>query len=127
MAYFNFNRLISKYSREFTVIVNSGGEYDAKGDWVDGEKREITMTGAIMAMSESKVYNSNGAYTSKDKVLYMTEPLSDALFDCDVKFLGNVYKIDSTVEADDADFTGVYHYILKWVSVFEETEAAQDD
>ncbi len=127
MAYFNFNRLISKYSREFTVIVNSEGEYDAKGDWVDGEKREITMTGAIMAMSESKVYNSNGAYTSKDKVLYMTEPLSDALFDCDVKFLGNVYKIDSTVEADDADFTGVYHYILKWVSVFEETEAAQDD
>ena len=127
MAYFNFNRLISKYSREFTVIVNSEGEYDAKGDWVDGEKREITMTGAIMAMSESKVYNSNGAYTSKDKVLYMTEPLSDTLFDCDVKFLGNVYKIDSTVEADDADFTGVYHYILKWVSVFEETEAAQDD
>lgn len=126
MANFNFNKLISKYSREFTVIVDSEGDYDAKGDWQDGEKRETTMTGAIMAMSERKVYNSNGAYTSKDKVLYMTEPLDNALFDCDIKFLGNIYKIDSAVEADDAEFTGVYHYILKWVSVFEE-EAGQND
>lgn len=126
MANFNFSRLIGKYSREFTVIVNSEGEYDAKGDWTDGEKQEITMTGAIMAVSENKVYNSNGAYALKDKVLYMTEPLNNALFDCHVKFRGNVYKIDGAVESDDADFTGVYHYVLKWVSALDE-EAAQDD
>lgn len=127
MKYFNFDRLIRKYSRDFTVAVKSKGAYDAKGDWIDGAVNEVKMSGAIMALAESKVNNSNGAYTTKDKALYMTSPIDNALLGAEVIFYGDTYTIESVTGLSDAEFTGVYHYIMKWVSVFDDKEVSQND
>lgn len=127
MRYFNFDRLIRKYSRDFTVVVKNEGAYDAKGDWIEGATQEVKMTGAVMALAENKVNNSNGAYTMKDKALYMTGPIDRALLGAEIIFCGDTYVIESIIESADAEFTGVYHYVLKWVSVFDGKEASQDD
>lgn len=118
MTYFDFTRLIEKYTRPFTVILKSEGSYNAMGDWVDGENSEREMRGALMSMSERKIYNSNGLYTSKDKILHMTSPIENALLGAEVIFKENVYKVEEVKHADNEDFTGVYSYVLKWVSVF---------
>ena len=33
MAYFNFSRLIEKYSRDFIAVIQSEGHYDDSGEW----------------------------------------------------------------------------------------------
>lgn len=126
MTRFNFTRLIQKYSRTFTVITETAGYHDKKGDWVHGATTETMLTGAIMAMSERKVYNSNGVYTTKDKVLYMTKEIDNALIGAKVMFNGNTYSIEEAIGADDGVFTGVYNYTLKWVSAFEKGAVTDD-
>ena len=118
MRYFNFSRLISKYSRPFTVAVRNKGAYDSKGDWAAGEPEYTEINGAIMAVSQRKVYNSNGVYTALDKSLYMTSPIDKALLQAEIIFNDNVYKIEEVRGADNDVFTGVYNYILKHVSAF---------
>lgn len=118
MSYFNFSRLIAKYSRPFMVAVRSEGSYDSKGDWKEGEPIYTEINGAIMAISQRKVYNSNGIYTTLDKSLYMTSPIDKALLQAEIIFNDNVYKIEEVRGADNDVFTGVYNYILKYVSAF---------
>ncbi len=113
---FDFTDLISDYSNPFTVVVPDAG-YDEKGDWKsDGERRE-TLTGAIIAFKESKVFRSEGTITAKDKRLFMQQALPSALIGAEIEYRGQRYKIES--ELENAEFTGVYSYLLKWVSAFD--------
>ena len=89
MQYFNFSRLIRKYSRPFTCELKAEGTYDDLGEWVASENAVISMTGAILSVRDVKLYQQDGVYTDED-----------------------------STGADDAEFTGVYRYHLKWVSVF---------
>lgn len=118
MQYFNFTRLITKYSREFSCELKAQGYYDRLGEWVSGENSVVTMIGAVLSARDMKMYQPDGVYTEKDKILFMLSPIDNAMLGAEIIFCGNVYKIEDTTGCDDAEFTGVYTYRLKWVSVF---------
>ena len=118
MQYFNFRRLIEKYSSDFKAITLTGGDYDDYGKWVDGEIKEVTLTGAIISHRESKIYRSEGNLTAKDKRLFTLEPIEEALLHSKVIYEGDCFSIEDTTE--NAKFTGVYAYTLKFVSAFKE-------
>lgn len=117
MAFYNFSRLINKYSSEFTAITLSTGYYDDSGDWVDGETKEITLHGAIIKHRDTKIFKSNGTLTEQDRALFTLEPIEKALQGSQVVYNGNVYSIVDNLE--NAKFTGVYKYTLKYVSAFK--------
>lgn len=109
---YNFNRLIDKYSVDFTFISTSEGSYIG-GKYVEGEKAETTYRGAIVPISDSKIYQSGGVLTTKDRQLYMKVPVEKALTNAKIKFKGNVYKIEQETNFDD--YSNAYIYLLKWV------------
>lgn len=115
MAYYNFARLIQKYSSTFTLVSTSEGSYNDMGDYVPGETTEQELTGAIMDISESKLYRSEGTLTAKDKVLYMFNEVQN-LVGSHIAYNGNKYRVEK--ELENAKFTDVYEYTLKYVSAF---------
>lgn len=115
--YFDFSGLIREYSNQFTVITHTESSYDEAGDWQDGQETRTEMTGAIIAFKESKVFRSEGTITAKDKRLFMEEKLPDALIGAEAVYNGQKYMIES--ELENAEFTGVYSYMLRWVSAFD--------
>jgi hypothetical protein len=116
MAYFDFSQLINKYASEFTAIIPGERTLNESGDYVRGEPIEKTMTGAIISMRERRIIRSEGAYTSQDRALYMLEPLPDALKKAKIIYDGNEYRVES--ELENSKFTGVFSYVLKFVSAF---------
>lgn len=79
MKYFNFSRLIKKYSVEFTIeypgnASNSNDPlyYDDLGNYIGPElpSGPQPMTGALMPPSDRQVYNSGGRLTASDRLLY---------------------------------------------------------
>lgn len=118
MANFNFVRLVNKYSTEFTAIIPSKGYYNDAGDYVQDAEQEITLTGAIIAHRESKIFRSEGTITQQDRALYTLKPLENALQGAKVIYKGNTYRIGETL--DNGEFTGVWYYNLKYVSAFDE-------
>lgn len=124
MPYFNFERLIAKYSCEFTAIITSKGDYDDKGEWVNGESFEMPMTGAIIGFKESKVFRNEGTLTAKDKHLFMLKPFDSSWKSVVVIYKGEKYNVEA--ETDNADFTGFYSYVLKYVSAFDKRVKASD-
>lgn len=113
---YNFTRLIKKYSVNFTLVIPGEGKYIG-GKYTEGEAEEVSMSGAIIPMSESKVYQSGGTYTSKDRQLYMLSPVEKALEGGKVKYDGNIYSIET--ETDYKDYCDAAVYNLKWVSSFD--------
>ncbi len=120
MQYMNFEYLIRKYSREFTAVTYSEDGYNESGDLVKGGRIETTLNGAILSHRQSKLFRSEGTLTEQDRVLYMLTPLASALKGAEIIYKGNKYSIAS--ELENADFTGVYAYSLKFVSVFNEVK-----
>ncbi len=117
MQYFNFSSLIEQYSVDFKVLCESKGSYDDSGEYADGEITEYIFHGAIVAFSENKVYRSEGRLTSQDKLLIMQEPINKALHGAKVIHDNRQYRIEG--ELENAEFTGVYQYTLKYVSAFD--------
>lgn len=117
--YFDFSDLIRDYSTKFTVITHQDGGYDEKGDYQEKQEVRTEFTGAIIAFKESKVFRSEGKITAKDKRLFMEQALPDALVGASVEHDGQKYMIES--ELENAAFTGVYSYMLRWVSAFDKT------
>lgn len=115
--YFDFSGLISDYENPLTVITHTKAGYDEAGDWKGETEKRKEYTGAIIAFKESKVFRSDGKLTAKDKRLFMREALPDALIGASVEYRGQKYMIES--ELENAEFTGVYSYLLKWVSAFD--------
>lgn len=124
MQTFNFARLVKKYASEFTAITVAEGHYNSAGDYVKGETVEITDKGAIISFKESKIYRSEGTLTTMDKRLFSLKPIDNALIGCTVVYEGNIYKIEQGV--DNARFTGIYTYLLRYVSVFKMTDKEQN-
>jgi hypothetical protein len=116
MSYFNFSSLIRKYSCVFTAIIENEGEYDEQGDYRHGKTTEMQLTGAIISFAQRKVHRSEGKLSEKDMHLFMTEKLPRPLLGAEIVYKGNKYKVES--ETENADFTGVFSYVLKWVSAF---------
>ena len=113
--YFDFYDLINKYSTVFKAVVASEGNYNDTGEY-SCIKEERELTGAIIGISDGKLYRSAGTLTDKDKYLFMFEELP--LNDMEIVYKNNRYKVEEQVE--NAEFTGVYQYTLKYVSAFNE-------
>lgn len=111
--YFDFYDLINKYSCIFKAFIASKSNYDDVGEY-SCTKEEKAFTGAIIGISDSKIYRSAGTLTDKDKYLFMFEELP--LNDTEVIYKNNRYKVEEQVE--NAEFTGVYQYTLKYVNAF---------
>lgn len=120
-AYFDFSSLIRQHESSFKVISHKEIGYDEAGDWIEGREMRTTYTGAIIAFRESKVFRSEGKITAQDRRLYMLQPLPHALMGAEVIFKGRKYMIES--ELENAEFTGVYSYHLRYISAFEEVDA----
>ena len=114
--YFDFSSLIQDFENPFQVVTHTGSGYNAAGDWQEGQEKITELTGAIISFKESRILRSEGAITAKDKRLFMLQRLPDALIGAKVIYAGQEYKIES--ETENAEFTGVYSYLLRWVSVF---------
>lgn len=115
--YFDFSSLIADFANRFQVVTYTEKGYDSAGDWQEGNKKTTELTGAIVNFKESRLYRSDGSITTKDKRLFMQKRLPEALVGATVVYKGQTYKIDS--ELENAEFTGVYSYLLKWVSAFD--------
>ena len=113
--YFDFYDLIGKYSTSFTLVQEEKGQYDEKGDYVKGETVKTELTGAVMNIRDSKLYRSEGTLTSADKELYCFDKIEN-IVNAYVIWKDNKYKVETTEE--NAEFTGVYRYTLKYVSAF---------
>lgn len=121
---YDFSRLIRKYSSNFKAITLTAASFNDKGDFVKAEEQEINLQGAIISFKESKVYRSEGTLTTKDKRLFTLEPIAPYLQGSKVIYEGNVYSVENNTE--NAKFTGVYAYALKYVSAFKETRHEYD-
>lgn len=118
MKYFNFERLISKYSVEFDVYVPvSVGDYADNGEYIKSDNIKITVKGAILSLSEAKIYRSEGNLTANDRILFMTSDFDFELEGAFVVYNNKKYYIESMFE--NAEFTGVFQYNLKYVSAFK--------
>lgn len=120
MIYFHFERLIEKYSSEFTAILPPKGSYDDSGEYVQGEPEKVSLYGAILDISEKKIYNSNGTLTHKDKQLFIKGELTSNLIGAKVIYEDKQYSVEE--EAENCKFTGFSSYILKYVSAFGKGE-----
>ena len=115
--YFDFSGLIGDYSNTFVVVTHTDAGYDEAGNYQKGQEMRSEYSGAIIAFRESKVLRSEGAIKTKDRRLFMQERLPQALVGALVEYDGQKYRIES--ELENAEFTGVYSYLLKWVSAFD--------
>lgn len=113
MKLYNFKRLIEKYATSFQLIRESGGKY-VGGKWEAGEKMTEERRGAIIPMSDAKIYGSGGTYTTKDRELFLTKPLSEPLSEYRVIHKGDEYAIESGKNFED--FADVAVYTLKYQS-----------
>lgn len=123
MQLYNFKRLIRKYNSEFTLITLTDGYYDDAGDWIKGEAKETTLNGAVISFKESKIYRSEGTLTTNDRRLFTLEPVPNALKGTKAVVNGILYSIEDCTE--NAKFTGVYAYTLRYISAFNEKEKAK--
>lgn len=121
---YDFSRLVRKYGSNFKAITITGGFYNDSGDFEKEEKQELNLQGAIISFKESKIYRSEGTLTTKDKRLFTLEPITPHLQGSTVVYEGNVYSVEDNTE--NAKFTGVYAYTLKYVSAFKETRHEYD-
>lgn len=115
--YFDFSSLIKAYENPFEVLTYTEAGYDERGKWQEGKEQKKTLRGAIVGHRESKIFRADGAITAKDKRLFMLQPLPQALMGAKVVYKKQEYMIES--ELENAEFTGVYSYFLRWVRAFD--------
>lgn len=122
--YFNFERLIKKYSSLFESLTFLEGYYNESGDFICDDLVATDLQGAIINFAENRVYRSEGTLSAQDKRLFMLEPLDEALRTSKIVHDGNVFSITGCVE--NAVFTGVYAYTLKYISSFKDAYPKYD-
>ena len=116
MSLYDFTRLIQKYSVPFILVVSKEGRYES-GQWIPGETVEREMYGAIIPMSQNKIYQSGGTYTAQDRELYLPYPIPEPLDKLKVMHRGITYKVESMT--DYSLYADAAHYNLKVVSLFD--------
>lgn len=119
--YFDFRRLVKKYSTTFIAIIPSEispeNRYDDMGRYVESEPKRIELVGAILSHRQNKIFKAGGTITEQDKALYMLEPLENSLKGAEIIHESKRYSIGS--ELNNAEFTGVWAYNLKYCSAFD--------
>lgn len=116
MKLYRFTRLIKKYSVNFEILQNYGKYIN--GHWQNKKTEKKEGTGAIVPIDEKKIYQSGGSYGTKDKRLYTFEPINNPLENTKIVYKNDVYSVEQ--ETDYSDYSDVFVYLLKYVSVFNE-------
>ena len=102
-----------------TITSTIPGYYDDLGDWVPPGTNQVTeetaLMCAILPLKADFINGSGGVYTSRDREIYLYEPLQARQ---EITYKGVTYKVED--ELDTSDFSGVYIYTLKAVSSFAE-------
>ena len=119
MQYFHFERLIQKYSRSITVHVPADGEYK-DGRYESGKSKETKIVAAILSHAKNKQFQPGGSIETQDRILYTLQPIDKALIGAEISFEGNTYQISADRQTGNECFTGVYAYVLRWVSAFND-------
>lgn len=119
MQYFNFARLIKKYSTDFVAKIPSERYLDDAGDWQEAKPTDEMLRGAIISHRESKIFRSEGTLTGQDRALYMLYPLKNDLHGAKIVHENKVYSVGDLLT--NGKFTGIWAYTLKYVSAFKET------
>lgn len=112
MKLYNFKRLVRKYSVTFELTTKESGDY-IDGRYVEGETTTVSKTGAIVPMSQRKIYQSGGTLSTTDRQLYMLERIEEPLKNAVVTYKGKTYKIEE--DTDYTDYSDVSVYVLRWV------------
>lgn len=110
---YNFVDLIRRHSVPFELVSNSGGSY-IDGKWKNGLQTISARFGAIIPLPERKIYSSGGTYTSKDRNLFMSTPITSPLKETQVRYKGDLFNIEE--ETDYSDYSAAFIYVLRWVS-----------
>lgn len=117
---FDFSRLLKKYSVECQLIRESGGGSYVGGNWVPEPASDPeTVSGAVIPMTDHKIYQSGGTYTTQDRELITkTEiPLEPAAY---IIYHDGKYHVES--ENDYSEYAGFHDYNLKRVSAFDRSK-----
>lgn len=110
---YNFVRLIKKYSVTYELITTSEGGY-VNGKYQKGISTVTEMYGAIVPLTERKIYQSGGNYSTKDRQLFSSVPITAPLKDTKVRYKGETYNVEE--ETNYSDYSDAYVYLLRWVS-----------
>lgn len=113
---YDFRRLIEKYSVDFLLVTEEKGGY-VGGKYVAGKETVTERRGAIVPISDKKIYQSGGTLTDKDRQLFMKTPIEESLKYSNVKYNGCKYSIEQETNFDD--YADAYIYMLKWVENFD--------
>lgn len=117
---YNFSRLIKKYSVDCHLLSEpSSGSYIG-GEWVpDGVPLPQDITGAVIPMTDRKIYQSGGTYTEQDRefITLVGIPLEPTHY---IVHGGTKYKVQGNT--DYSDYAGFHAYNLKRVDAFDRPE-----
>lgn len=114
---FNFDRLIKKYSVDCQLLSESSlGSYIG-GEWIPDETPPMqNITGAVIPMTDRKIYQSGGTYTEHDRE-FITKaeiPLEPTHY---ILYKGMKYQVEENT--DYSNYAGFYAYNLKRVNAFD--------
>lgn len=123
MQYFNFTRLIEKYSQDLTVEIPAEGKFNEKGVYEAGKVTKENIRGAVIRHKKFKSFRNEGTVATIDSTLYVLKKLPNAFTGCLLNDGNNLYHIGA--ELENGAFTGVYAYDLKYHSAFDKKEGAE--
>lgn len=117
MKLYNFDRLLKKYG--ITCQLETA---DNEGAWIGGEwvpkdnMHAMDISGALIPMTEGKIYQSGGTYTSQDREFLTKQaiPLEPVAH---IVYQGKRFKVEEN--ADYTDYADFNAYNLKRVSAFD--------
>lgn len=113
MKLYNFTQLIQKYSVPFSLHHTEKGGY-VSGKYQPGTETVTEMMGAIVPISQRKIYDSGGTYTEQDRELYLLKPLEGPLSEFQVVYKGNTYAVETGRNFEE--YADAVIYTLKYQS-----------
>lgn len=117
---FNFNRLIQKYSVPCELLTELGSGKYVGGNWIpDAAPEPKEIRGAIIPMTDRKVYQSGGTYTEQDREFITLENI---LLESKSYIIhqGSRYHVES--ENDYSECAGFHDYNLKRVGAIDRSK-----
>lgn len=112
MQLYDFRRLINKYGIVVKLHQKSG--HYVAGKWIEDDDLVREIRGAIVPISEQKIYQSGGTLTRDDREWFIPEALNGSLEDLTVTYKGNTYTVEQS--RDFTEYANLAVYILKRVN-----------
>lgn len=109
---YDFTRLVKKYSSQIEIVTHVKGEY-VNGKYVRGEEVVTESEGAVVPMTQRKIYQSGGTLKTTDRQLYALQEIPGPLDGAEIRHKGKTYKVEE--DTDYTDYSDAHVYIMRWV------------